>query len=152
MHLGPAFRADTDDSSRANALDDQVGLKLDLNAAAAQGYFSACLGDAKDFASGRDVGRPVVAGGVLQGILGSIDLCLYAFSEVVVERRIHAAEKRRGYGGAAELAILDGIDPGRHPAAADEGFVRLGLKLGGVLNGGVVQPDVRDVEARESAI
>jgi hypothetical protein len=34
---------------------------------------------------------------------------------------------------------------------ANESFVRFGLKLGGVLDGAVVQPDVRDVEAGESA-
>ena len=53
-----------------------------------------------------------------------------AFLEIGVERGVHAAEQGRGHGGAAELAILDGIDPGGHPAAADEGLVRLGLIAG----------------------
>jgi hypothetical protein len=39
-----------------------------------------------------------------------------------------------------------------HPAAADEGFVRFGLVLGGTLHRGVVQPDVGDVKAGEDAV
>ncbi len=151
LHQGPAHWADADDSPGANTFDDEVGLKLDLDAAAAEGDFLSCLGDVEDGAIRGYVGGAVVTACMLQGVLGSIHLCTAALLEVGVEGGIHAAEQRRAHGRAAELAILDGINPGWHPAAPDEGFVRLGLKLGGVLDRGVVQPDVRDVEAGENA-
>ncbi len=152
LHQGPARWPDADNSPRADAFDDKVGLKLDLDAAAAEGDFSSCLGDIEDGAIRGHVAGTVVAARMLQGVLGSIDLCPAAFLEVGVEGGVHTAEEGRGHGGAAELAILDGIHPRGHPASLDEGFVRLGLNLGGVLHGGVVQPNVRDVKLGESAI
>ena len=98
------------------------------------------------------MGGPVVAGCVLQGVLGSIHLCRDALLESRCRGRIHAAEERRSHGRAAELAVLDGINPGCHPAAADEGFVCLGLKLGRVLDSVIVQPDVRDVKLGEAPL
>ena len=56
-----------------------------------------------------------------------------------------------GDSGAPELAILHRVNKGGHPAAADRDLVRLGLELGCTLNGGIIQPDVRDVKLGESA-
>ncbi len=126
LHLRPAFWADTDDSSRANAFDDQVGLKTDLDAAAAQRNVSNGLVDFKDLSTGRHVGGPVVAGCVFQGVHGSIHLCSDALLEVGVERGLHAAEQRRGDGRPAELVILDGIDLGRHDQPRKRTFVCCG--------------------------
>ena len=64
---------------------------------------------------------------MLQCILGRIHRCPDTLLEIRVEGRIHAAEQGSGHRGAAEPAILDGIDPRGHPAAADEGVVRLPL-------------------------
>src|SRR6185295_14592051 len=90
--------------------------------------------------------------GMLQCILGCVHRHLAAFLEISVERGVHAAEQGRGHGGAAELAVLDGIDPGWHPTAADKGLVRFGLVVRGTLHRGIVQPNVRDVKASEDAI
>jgi len=76
LRLWPAFRADADDSPGTDAFDDEVGLKLDLNATASKGDFSARSGDRDNFATGGDVTRAVVAGGVLQGAPRSVDLRL----------------------------------------------------------------------------
>ena len=94
----------------------------------------------------------VVAASVLQGVLGGVDQRRIAFLEVSIERRVHAAEERHGDLGSAELAILDALDVGGHPAAADEGLVRFGLILGGTLQRGIIQPDVRDMQAEEDAV
>ena len=94
----------------------------------------------------------VVAACVLQGVLGGVDQGLSVFLEISIESRIHAAEQGHGDLGSAELAILDALHVGGHPAAADEGLVRFGLILGGTLQRGVVQPDVRDMQAEEDAI
>ncbi|MEK9986252.1 MAG: hypothetical protein VW879_16065, partial [Opitutae bacterium] len=143
LHGGPTSRADTDDPSGANAFDNQAGLEPDLDAAAAEGDFSVRPEDVEDFATGSDVPGAIVTGSVLQGVLGSVDLCRDVFPEVVVEGRIHASEQRRSDSGTAKLAILHGIDPGRHPAAADKHLVFLVLKPGGMLDGVVIQPDIR---------
>ena len=88
---------------------------------------------------------------MLQCILGRIHRCSDTLLEIGVEGGVHAAEQGRGHRGAAELAILDGIDPRGHPAAADEGLVRRGLILSGTLHRSLIQPDVRDVEPNEHA-
>ena len=98
------------------------------------------------------MGGAVGSVGVLEGVGDRVHQGGSAFGEVGVERWVHAAEERGGNGGAAELAILDIVDPGGHPAAADEGFVRFGLVLGGALHRGVVEPDVGEVKAGEDAI
>lgn len=69
--------------------------------------------------------------------------------EISIERFVHAAEQSRRHLRATELAILDGIDPGVHPPAPDEGLVRFVLVVGGALHCSVVQPDVRDLEPGE---
>ena len=72
--------------------------------------------------------------------------------EIGIEGLVHAAEQGSGHLRAAELAIFDGIHPGGHPAAADKCLVRFGLIAGGTLPRGIVQPDVRDMEAGEDTI
>ena len=119
LHFGPACWTDSDDSSAANAFDDQIGLDPDLNPAAAKGDLPCGLANLKNLATGCDVARAIVAGGVFQGVFGSIHLGADPFLEVSIKRRGHTAEKRRGDGGTAKLSILDGIDHGGHPAAAD---------------------------------
>lgn len=48
LHLRPDVRANADDSPGANAFDDEVGLKADLDAAAAQWRISVRPGDVED--------------------------------------------------------------------------------------------------------
>ena len=85
LRLGPASRANTDDSAGANGFDDQVGLKPDLDAATAERDFASCAGDIEDFPTGRHVGGAVVASGVLERVFGTIHLRADAVLKVVVE-------------------------------------------------------------------
>lgn len=91
----------------------------------------------------------VVAASVLQGVFDPVHVGGDILLEIGVERFVHAAEQGRRHGGAAKYDVLDGIDPGGHPSAADEGLVRFGLAAGRALHRCVVQPNVRDVEAGE---
>ena len=106
MHFGPAFGADTDDSRGPDAFDDEIGLKPDLDAAAAERDISVCPGNVNDFSGRCHATGAVVAGGMLQGALRPIHLRPHALPEVGIEGGIHAAEQRRGDGRAAKLAIL----------------------------------------------
>ena len=84
---------------------------------------------------------------MLQCILGCIHDFLGSFLEIGVEGWVHTTEQGRGHGRAAELAILDGIHPGGHPADPDQLLMNLGLIVGGSLHRSLIQPDIRNVEA-----
>ena len=85
LHLGPVPCTDPDDPRGADAFDDEVRFKLDLDAAAAQRDISRRLGDVEDGTFGSHVRRTIVASGMLQGILGPIDQHLAALLEIGVE-------------------------------------------------------------------
>ena len=51
VDIGPGCGADADDAGGAEAFGDEVGLKTDLDAAAAERGFSRCLGDVEDGAA-----------------------------------------------------------------------------------------------------
>ena len=94
----------------------------------------------------------IIAVGVLQGVLDRVHLGWAASLKVSVERGVHAAEQGRGHLRSAELAVLDGIHPGRHPAGANQSFVGLGLIPGGSLDGSLVEPDVRNMIPKENPV
>ena len=152
VDLGPTGGADTDDSTRTDAFDDEVRLKTDLNATAPQRHFASRLDNVDDGAFGCHVRWSIIPAQVLQRVLGCIHRGGDIFFEIGVKRFVHATEQGCGHGRATKLAILDGVDPGGHPAATDEGLVHCGLIAGGALHCVVVQPDVRDVEPGEHAI
>ena len=95
LRLGPAVRPDFHDPSGTNGFDNLVGLKIDLNATAAQGNFALLLGDFNNRSVGCHMTWAVVAGSVFQGIFRTVDLTADIIFEIVVECLIHAAEKRR---------------------------------------------------------
>ena len=142
VDLGPIHWTDADDFSGAKAFQDQVHLHADLDSAASQWDLSFVLGDLQHAPFDGHVRGAIGAMSVLQLRRGPAHLSLAAFLEIGVEREGHAAEQGGCHLCVAELAILDSIDPRRHPAAADEGLVRLGLGVGGALHRGIVQPDV----------
>ena len=87
---------------------------------------------------------------MFEGVFRTIDLSSLSLSEMGVKRFTHPTEQGRRYGSSTELAISYFFDPAGHPATSDKGIVLLGLKIGSVFDGLIVQPDVRDVKLCES--
>lgn len=124
VDIGPGGGADADHASGAETFGNEVGLEADLNAAAAERRFPLRFRDVEDFAAGRHLGGSGGAAfGVLEGVLHSVHQRRDVLLEIGIEGLVHAAEQSGGDRGATELAVLHGIHPCGHPAAADESLV-----------------------------
>ena len=153
MYVGPAGGAHADDSCRADAFGDKVGLEADLDAAAADRGFPGNFAYFHDGSARRHLRRTSRSRfGMLQGVFGSVHEDLTASAEVIVERRIFAAEQGHRDRGPAKLAIFYRIHPAGQPPAPHESLVRLGLPLTCAPQRNFVEPDVGDMLSEEDPI